>query len=346
MRAGKLAAVALPFAASLASACAQSGNGVPTPGWAGDASTSDTGGNPATTGGTDGGDSDAGDEAGADADDHDTGGLPIGDASAVDGSDSGTCLAGQPCTSPNPCTMGVTGCSTGTPVCNSGANLPNGTACGTNEVCGNGTCNACTQGAACTPTNACHTGTTDCSTGSPVCTDTGTSLANGTSCGASGVCESGACNACGAQGQYCCAGNTCSASPQLCIGAVASTCRTNVSPQCTCGTLYQGMQLQVGQQLDSCDGRFDLILQSDGNLVLYEGTTALWASNTVGSGAALATMQDDGNFVVYTSGGTAVFNTATEGSGCGTYLAVQTDGNLVVYNGAGTALWSSGTGGH
>lgn len=293
MRAGKRVAVVLPFAASLASACAQSGNGAPTPGWPGDASTSDVAGNPGASGTDGGGLSDGEDvtETGTGGQDQDTGGPATGDGSTPDA--SGTCPAGQPCTSPNPCTMGVIQCSTGTAVCKAGANLPDGTACA-----------------------------------------------------AGSECQSGTCTACGAQGEVCCPGGACTASPQLCISAVASTCRTNVSPQCTCGTLYQGMQLQVGQQLDSCDGRFDLILQSDGNLVLYEGSTALWAANTVGSGAALATMQDDGNFVVYTSGGTAVFDTGTEGSGCGTFLAVQTDGNLVVYDGAGTAVWASGTGGH
>jgi len=116
-----------------------------------------------------------------------------------------------------------------------------------------------------------------------------------------------------------------------------------VNPQCTCGTLNQGMQLQVGQSLWSCDGRFQFVLQTDGNLVLYMSGTALFASNTVGSGAAVAVMQDDGNFVVYTSGGTAVWSSATAGAGCGTYLVVQNDGNTVIYNSAGTAIWSTNT---
>jgi hypothetical protein len=104
------------------------------------------------------------------------------------------------------------------------------------------------------------------------------------------------------------------------------------------------MQLKAGQQLDSCDGQYFLAMQTDGNLVLYtKAGTALWDTDTVGTGAAVATMQDDGNFVVYTSGGTAVWNSQTEGSGCGTFLAVQTDGNLVLYDGSGTAIWATGT---
>ncbi len=102
------------------------------------------------------------------------------------------------------------------------------------------------------------------------------------------------------------------------------------------------MQLTPGEKLYSCDGTYDLTLQTDGNLVLYEGAKALWASETVGSGATVATMQDDGNFVVY-AGTTAVWNSATEGAGCGTYLAVQTDGNMVIYDASGTAIWDTGT---
>lgn len=115
-----------------------------------------------------------------------------------------------------------------------------------------------------------------------------------------------------------------------------------MSKQCACGTFAQGMQLAAGQQMISCDGRFTLVMQTDANLVLYFGATALWSSNTVGTGGSNAVMQDDGNFVVYTSGGTAVWASGTSG-GCGSYVAVQTDGNLVVYDPNGTALWSSGT---
>jgi len=40
-------------------------------------------------------------------------------------------------------------------------------------------------------------------------------------------------------------------------------------------------------------------MQADGNLVLYQGATPLWASNTAGTGANIAAMQSDGNLVLY-----------------------------------------------
>jgi hypothetical protein len=103
------------------------------------------------------------------------------------------------------------------------------------------------------------------------------------------------------------------------------------------------MELAPGDSFWSCDGRFFLTLQSDNNLVLYQvGASALWSSNTVGTGATTAVFQDDGNFVLYTAAGAPVWSTVTT-PGCGAKLAVQTDGNLVVYDAASAPLWSSGS---
>ena len=103
--------------------------------------------------------------------------------------------------------------------------------------------------------------------------------------------------------------------------------------------------LQPAQTLVSCDQRFTLIEQAtDGNLVVYEGSTALWSASTSGHAGAYAVMQGDGNFVVY-DGGTALWSSQTSGNP-GAWLAMQTDGNLVVYSASNVALWSSGTGGH
>ncbi len=45
-----------------------------------------------------------------------------------------------------------------------------------------------------------------------------------------------------------------------------------------------------------------LIWQSDGNLVLYQGRTALFASNTANRGADSLNFQPDGNVVIYRRG--------------------------------------------
>lgn len=110
-----------------------------------------------------------------------------------------------------------------------------------------------------------------------------------------------------------------------------------------CGTMVGGQGLGIGQGLYSCDGRFLFILQGDGNLVLYQGGTAIWYTSTFGQPSYGAYMQTDGNFVIYTGLPRAIWYTGTYSSGA--FLAVQNDGNVVIYSGGGVPLWQTGTSG-
>jgi hypothetical protein len=101
-------------------------------------------------------------------------------------------------------------------------------------------------------------------------------------------------------------------------------------------TLSVGQTLTPGEFLLSPDGQYELVMQTDGNLVEYQGSSVLWASGTGGDSGAWATMQADGNFVVY-QGSTAVWNAQTEGFDGG-YVSLQDDSNLVVYS-SGHPVW-------
>lgn len=101
-------------------------------------------------------------------------------------------------------------------------------------------------------------------------------------------------------------------------------------------TIGAGTEFSGGQHLTSPNGKYILTMQSDGNLVLYQGSTALWASNTGGPGRR-AVMQSDGNLVIY-SGSTAVWSSGTDGYGA-SRLVLQDDANLVIYR-KGVATWS------
>ncbi|WP_375758788.1 hypothetical protein [Corallococcus exercitus] len=112
-----------------------------------------------------------------------------------------------------------------------------------------------------------------------------------------------------------------------------------------CGRMNANQGLGHGQRLYSCDGRFWLVMQSDGNLVLRQGAAALWHSQTHGTSAVGAVMQGDGNFVIYTSAPRALWHSRTHGYD-GAYLSVQNDGNVVIRTSRGGAIWNTQTGGH
>jgi hypothetical protein len=146
----------------------------------------------------------------------------------------------------------------------------------------------------------------------------------------------------------------------------------------SCGVLLPGEALVQGQSLSSCDGRFTLAMQTDGNLVLYyNGFGALWASGTgpdFGRDAGyIAVMQRDGNFVLYDANHQPLYTSSycyfapdqaalgggyastpgcvpsnTQDNPCA-YLELQSgDGNLVVYanpvaGAASRPLWATMT---
>ena len=101
-------------------------------------------------------------------------------------------------------------------------------------------------------------------------------------------------------------------------------------------------QLSIGGSITSDDGRFTLILQSDGNLVIYgPGGIAVWATNTEGRSVVNAIMQSEGNFVIYGPGNAVIWASNTEGNP-NAILFLQNDRNLVIYN-SGGPIWASNT---
>ncbi len=107
-------------------------------------------------------------------------------------------------------------------------------------------------------------------------------------------------------------------------------------------TLRAGARLLPGQSLTSSNGRYRLVYQVDGNLVLYDDVdrTTPWSSGTAGMAPGQAVMQADGNFVVYDAQAAGIWSTGTAGNS-NAFLALQSDGNLVVYRADGVAVWSA-----
>lgn len=103
-------------------------------------------------------------------------------------------------------------------------------------------------------------------------------------------------------------------------------------------TLTADERLFAGQAVWSPSGAYGLHYQGDGNLVLYGPSGPIWSSDTHTTTAGFATMQGDGNFVVYDGGGQPVWATDTAGLP-GAELRVQDDGYIVLYDAGGHVLW-------
>lgn len=86
-----------------------------------------------------------------------------------------------------------------------------------------------------------------------------------------------------------------------------------------------------GQRLETADRRFKFIMQTDGNLVIYSPTRAIWSSGTWGKEVSNLVMQTDGNLVLYSKNGQPLWHSNTSGAGL-SQLIMQADGNLVLYN--------------
>ena len=69
----------------------------------------------------------------------------------------------------------------------------------------------------------------------------------------------------------------------------------------------------------------------------------LWNYGGTGTSAGYATLQADGNFVLYAKQGTPIWSTRTAGTGSNNRLVMQDDGNLVLYTETNRVVWSSGT---
>ena len=97
-------------------------------------------------------------------------------------------------------------------------------------------------------------------------------------------------------------------------------------------TLFPGQYLGPGQSVQSDNKLHTLIMQSDGNVVLYNRRSqAIWSTKTGGlitPGKFI--MQTDGNLVLYDSDGNPGWASNTYNNP-GAFLNVQDDGNLVVY---------------
>ncbi|MFF7991979.1 RHS repeat-associated core domain-containing protein [Kitasatospora xanthocidica] len=109
-------------------------------------------------------------------------------------------------------------------------------------------------------------------------------------------------------------------------------------------TLGAGFVLNPGESVRS--NSTQLTMQTDGNLVLTSLRTGLvtWSTNTANHPGAWATMQDDGNFVVYDPQRVPLWSSQSwVGPNSKYYAVVQDDGKFMVYAPGWVPKWDSKT---
>ncbi|BDZ52147.1 hypothetical protein GCM10025867_43880 [Frondihabitans sucicola] len=109
-------------------------------------------------------------------------------------------------------------------------------------------------------------------------------------------------------------------------------------------TLQGAKSLQPGKSIESSNGQYQLIMQTDGNLVVYGNGRWIWQTATQHNPGARLEMQADGNFVVYSKANKALWNTGTNGAGSSPKAVLQSNGDLQVVTSRGV-VWHNGASG-
>jgi len=107
--------------------------------------------------------------------------------------------------------------------------------------------------------------------------------------------------------------------------------------------MQKGEYLFPNQAIWSSDCGYQLLMQTDGNLVVRNRNSVLqWYSHTAPASGAYAKFQTDGNFVLSSfNGGAALWTTGTSNAG-GVSLKQQSDANVVMTNSGGGLVWNLG----
>ena len=115
----------------------------------------------------------------------------------------------------------------------------------------------------------------------------------------------------------------------------------------TSSTLGPGTALRAGNYLTSPDGRYRFVMQSDGNLVLYQGTDPRWHTRTAGNAGAHAFFTTSGELRVWSpaSAGAQRVLFSTNSADLGASRAtLGNDGILRLNLPDGRAVWQHTTG--
>ena len=116
-----------------------------------------------------------------------------------------------------------------------------------------------------------------------------------------------------------------------------------VSGVATTNTLSAGSTLGEGQTLVSSNNAYELILQSDGNLVIYKTGTAsaIWNTSTLTDPGRQLVLGTDGTLKLLDAKSKVVWVPILTTPGKGASVLLTTSGTLELLNASSTVLWKS-----
>jgi len=100
-----------------------------------------------------------------------------------------------------------------------------------------------------------------------------------------------------------------------------------------------GERLTGGESIETSPGSHRLTVQPGGDVVLFEGPTAIWSTGTAGHPGASLQVGADGRLAVTSSDGQELWSNAVRSVGA--RLVVKPDGHVYEISAAGEAVWSS-----
>jgi tyrosinase len=105
--------------------------------------------------------------------------------------------------------------------------------------------------------------------------------------------------------------------------------------------MHPGDTLRGGDSISSGDGRYSLVYETDGNLVLYQDgdRTPRWESRTRRTSPGMCVMQMNGDLTIDAADGQRVWSLGTDGPG--NRLRLTGDGTLEVTGMSGAIAWRS-----
>jgi hypothetical protein len=117
---------------------------------------------------------------------------------------------------------------------------------------------------------------------------------------------------------------------------------SEASNPCGVTMLCPGEVLTAGHYLSAGSYRF-VVQANDGNVVLYKGSSALWATGTSGHAGDRLVMEKVGNLILYSTSNKVLWSTATAGDGNYFVLFNSNPALAEVETPAGKAAWSIAT---